>query len=155
VRSERSKLGRWAGITLAAATIVGGALVVAACSNGGEGDRCDFNAENSGDDDCQNGLICWQAAMLSGAGSDLCCPPDRAQATTAACAIPAAAPGVDAAIPADTGTGDDGGTDGAVQSDGDDSATTDGPASETSTGDGATSDGETGDGASSDGDDGG
>lgn len=132
-------------ITLAAATIVGGGIIVAACSNGGEGDACNYLAENNGDDDCQDGLICWQAKTLNGAGTDLCCPPDRAQATTAACAIPASAPGVDAAIPADTGPA----TDSATQADGD-SATSDGDAAETSTSDGASNDA-----ATTDGDDGG
>jgi hypothetical protein len=143
VRSERSKLGRWVGITLAAATIIGGGLAVAACSNGGEGDACNYLAENNGDDDCQDGLICWQAKTLNGAGTDLCCPPDRAQATTAACAIPATAPGVDAAIPADSGPT----TDGETQSDGDAASASDTSsdvASDTSTADGAAADGDDG-----------
>jgi hypothetical protein len=141
VRSERSKLGRWVAITLATATLGGIALVAAACSNGGEGDACNYLAENNGDDDCQDGLICYQASMLNNAGTDLCCPPDRAQATTTACAISASAPGVDSGIPGDTGTS----TDGATQTDGD-TSTSDAP---------STSDGPSTDAPATDGDDGG
>jgi hypothetical protein len=87
--------------------------------------------------------------MLNNAGTDLCCPPDRAQATTAACAIPASAPGVDSGIP-ETGPSNDGST----EPDGD-ASQADGQAAETSTGDGGSSDGPEGDGALPDGDDGG
>ncbi len=49
---------------------------LAACSKQAEGERCD---PNSGNLDCEQGLICRTGDQLSvavGAGAGLCCPPD-------------------------------------------------------------------------------
>jgi hypothetical protein len=85
--------------------------VLFACSNQGEGGRCDHQASNGGNDDCQDGLICWQASSLgNGAGYDACCPVDRTTATTAVCSLNQAT-GIDASsvIP-DTGVTPDSNT---------------------------------------------
>lgn len=74
---------------LAVPALVAG-LVVAACSDEGEGQPCDPRANNNGNDDCQSGLICKTQA----GGSPRCCPPDPAQATTPECTLPSG--GVDA-----------------------------------------------------------
>ena len=68
---------------LAVPALVAG-LVVAACSDEGEGQPCDPRAGNNGTDDCQSGLTCQPLA----GGSPRCCPPDRSQATTPECALP-------------------------------------------------------------------
>jgi hypothetical protein len=61
------------------------ALVFAtACSNQGEGEICDIDAGDAGDDDCQSGLVC---TSLSGVVGPRCCPSDLNQAKTAVCAI--------------------------------------------------------------------
>ena len=74
---------------LAVPALVAG-LVVAACSDEGEGQPCDPRAGNNGNDDCQSGLICKQQA----GGSPRCCPSDPSQATTSECKLPSG--GVDA-----------------------------------------------------------
>jgi hypothetical protein len=66
--------------------LVGSAVVMSllwlgACSNQGEGDACSID---SGNDDCQSGLVCTKASTF-GSNSDLCCPPNLADATVAAC----------------------------------------------------------------------
>ena len=66
-------------------------VMLAACSDEGEGQPCDTRANNNGNDDCQAGLVC--TAQASG-GGPRCCPPDRSQATTPECALPSG--GVDA-----------------------------------------------------------
>jgi hypothetical protein len=76
------------------------ALAVPACSNQGEGERCDTRGENGGNDDCLDGLKCTRADTLgTGASADLCCPVDRTKATTAGCKLPPAPAGGDASIP--------------------------------------------------------
>jgi len=118
-----------------AAVIVFGAASVAACSNQGEGERCSQLAQNGGNDDCQDGLVCTSSTDL-GTGSDICCPQDRTQATTAVCAIKRAPVGGDAGIPGDGSAADTGAQDTGTQ----DTATQDAPAesaAETGT-DGAT-----------------
>jgi hypothetical protein len=74
---------------LLAVPVIAAGLVVAACSDEGEGQPCDTRAGNNGNDDCQSGLVCTTV----GAGPR-CCPPDRSQATTPECALPGG--GVDA-----------------------------------------------------------
>lgn len=73
-----------------------GMFVAAACSNNGEGERCDFD---NGNDDCQDGLVCVPATAQGnrGAGygtvnalynsSDRCCPLPRSLGTHPACAV--------------------------------------------------------------------
>ncbi|MBX3201551.1 MAG: hypothetical protein KF894_25670 [Labilithrix sp.] len=85
---------------------------VAACSNQGEGERCDvFN----GDDDCKTdeGLVCYPMAQLQNTDSDRCCPRDRSRAKHPVCVTPTTVIG-DATTPADTGpapSGDASGSD--------------------------------------------
>jgi hypothetical protein len=77
-------------------------LVVAACSDEGEGQPCNRLAGNNGDDDCQSGLTCQDILQVPG---PRCCPPNRSQATTPECAQPAG--GVDASpAPPDAKTTD-------------------------------------------------
>ncbi len=68
------------------AAVLAVALTLPSCSNQGEGDRCNVLGDNNGNDECQDGLVCTRAADL-GAPTDLCCPPDRRNATTAVCRI--------------------------------------------------------------------
>jgi hypothetical protein len=59
------------------------ALVPAACSSEGQGQPCDPHAGNSGNDDCQSGLVCTQVS----AGGTRCCPQDRTTATAPECVL--------------------------------------------------------------------
>ncbi|HVJ92406.1 MAG TPA: hypothetical protein VM580_21545 [Labilithrix sp.] len=76
--------------------------IVVACSNQGEGERCEVA---NGNDDCKTdqGLICYPAKELGkNVESDRCCPADRAKATHPVCKTSIAVEG-DATAPADTG----------------------------------------------------
>ena len=76
---------------------VGGvcAVLMGACADASEGDRCEFL---NGNDDCSNGLICVQ-------GQNICCPEDRSLATTPSCTA-SPSPGGEAGIPAEASTFD-------------------------------------------------
>lgn len=90
---------RSAGIALL--FIVGAFIaIVAACSNQGEGERCEFE---NGNDDCKTdeGLVCYQANQLN-ADSDRCCPADRSRSTHPVCKTTTDIE-TDAQTPADTG----------------------------------------------------
>ena len=98
------------------------ALSASACNNQGEGERCYTNDGNNGNDDCSSGLQCDSAAALGGAvaswatgvvGFGLCCPTNRAQATSSLCEVgapggnpapPSADAGSDASSSSDSGT---------------------------------------------------
>ncbi len=89
-------------------------FALTACSNGAEGDRCEYDNLN---DDCQDGLICIPASPRPGApytvnqqyaNSDRCCPPVQSQATHPAC-LPSTGTGGDGSAP-EAGPSD-GGTD--------------------------------------------
>ena len=62
--------------------------LVAACSNQGEGERCDQNNKNA---DCASGLTCQR---IPGQEAALCCPPASQPAKVAAC-LQGQAPTVD------------------------------------------------------------
>jgi hypothetical protein len=64
--------------------VISCAALVLACSKQGEGERCD---QNSGNLDCETGLICRGAEQLSNIeqGASLCCPPDGVAPTVNAC----------------------------------------------------------------------
>lgn len=84
-------------------------LLAAACTGQGEGQRCQLG---NGNDDCQDGLICYAATdiTLPGGGSsnsDICCPVNRTAAVEEICKQANVTPGSDASIP-DTGTPDTG-----------------------------------------------
>lgn len=90
-------------------SIVLALLALGACSNQSEGMICSINADNGGNDDCQDGLTCQTITGVTGAR---CCPPDRNQATTAVCQLNGGSGNFDAAPP----SGDDASTDGAMES---------------------------------------
>jgi hypothetical protein len=79
-----------------------GIVALAACSNQGEGERCELL---NGNDDCNGdeGLICYAANQLTNSTSDRCCPLDRARATAPVCLTPVDIVGGDGGTPADTG----------------------------------------------------
>jgi hypothetical protein len=83
--------------TFFASTIaVLGLTGVMACSNQGEGERCDPDNKN---EDCASGLTCQK---IQGQESPLCCPPPPNPATVSACIPgqllqPDSGPGSDAA----------------------------------------------------------
>ena len=59
--------------------------LLAACSKQGEGERCDLN---SGNLDCDTGLVCRPADQLSISGTRgvaLCCPQDGVEPSVNAC----------------------------------------------------------------------
>lgn len=62
--------------------LLGIGFIAVACSNNGEGERCEINSYNAGNDDCQDGLQCTQ---VPGARSALCCPVDRSKSSSAEC----------------------------------------------------------------------
>ncbi len=87
-------------------------MLFAACSDQAEGERCDTRNTRLGSDDCQPGLICVPGADLGSSGANycvgtsglvttcgVCCPEDRANATTSVCLITSTLPGADAAPP--------------------------------------------------------
>ncbi|MEZ4226308.1 MAG: hypothetical protein R3B13_35510 [Polyangiaceae bacterium] len=58
-------------------------FALVACAGQSEGERCDFN--NSGQDDCESGLVCVQAAELLDSSTDRCCPPEGAATSDERC----------------------------------------------------------------------
>lgn len=117
-RNRRTKTA--ATVTLA---LVAGWIALAACSNNGEGERCEV--ENNSDD-CQDGLICLAASQvnLNYNNSDRCCPVDRSKATHPACTLLQSPVAGDSAPPADTGpaatdSGSDTGLDSGTKQDAD------------------------------------
>lgn len=102
---------RAAGVALLV-TVGGFIALAAACSNQGEGERCQ---SANGNDDCNTaeGLICIPEGQLRNANSDHCCPADRSKAKHPICQRPVDIVG-DGGAPPDTGpppTPDAGGTD--------------------------------------------
>jgi hypothetical protein len=90
------------------------ALAFASCSNEGEGQPCSSQAGNSGNDDCQSGLVCTVVT----AGTR-CCPQDRTTAKTSECALSSTAGGdASPAPPVDGSTSEtssEGSTEGAAK----------------------------------------
>ena len=57
--------------------VAGAAAFIPACSDSGEGGRCDKLDDNAGNDDCQAGLSCVAGQSLPGhPPGDICCPTD-------------------------------------------------------------------------------
>lgn len=69
---------------VALASLVGLAVGAAGCSLQGEGERCSVA---NGSADCESPLVCTKRDLLTGSTVDRCCPADRAQASTAECAV--------------------------------------------------------------------
>ena len=97
MRARRNKIA-----AVVTSLTFGGWLVLSACSNNGEGERCQVN---NNDDDCEQGLVCLAASQVNPNynSSDRCCPLDRSTATHPACTLLRNPVGGDAAPPADTG----------------------------------------------------
>lgn len=96
---QRARRYRIVGIALGVG--LAGFVALSACSNYGEGDRCERLNNN---DDCQDGLQCTFKEQLPQGynASDRCCPVDRTRATHPACALQQTV--VDGAVPpAETG----------------------------------------------------
>ena len=97
MRARRRKIA-----AVVTSLVVGGWLVLTACSNMAEGDRCQTENNN---DDCQDGLICLSKANVNQGynNSDRCCPPNRSTATHPACTQLQNPIAGDSAPPPDTG----------------------------------------------------
>ncbi len=100
----------FAGSALLFAALVG-ALGAHGCSNYGEGERCELDSANGGNDDCQDGLVCRNV----GTNGARCCPPDpNAAAPGSICGQRQGNVGNDAAPSTpDSGGGSDSGKDAA------------------------------------------
>jgi hypothetical protein len=78
------------------------AALACACSEQGEGERCDTN---NGDLDCQSGLVCRSGESLNlvegeGRGAALCCPPSGVLPSVDACRVTSGVPEErDASVP--------------------------------------------------------
>jgi hypothetical protein len=79
-------------ICTAVVALAGVVAVGSGCSNQGEGERCTSignaggNTATNGTQDCQDGLVCYQAFNIQATGDyDRCCPANLAQATVEAC----------------------------------------------------------------------
>ena len=79
---SRSLFGRAALVAIAATV-----ALFMACSNNAEGERCEKDSDNFGNDDCQDGLVCKPANELNNASSARCCPPDPTKATVDVCRV--------------------------------------------------------------------
>jgi hypothetical protein len=89
----------WAGL---AAVVLG--LVVVACEQGAEGDRCNPDLSH---DECNAGLTCQQPLPCV---ENYCCPVDRSTSTNPYClGLPSACPTDDAGEDAGTDAGADAG----------------------------------------------
>jgi hypothetical protein len=121
------------------------ALAFGACNGESEGQPCDRNAGNNGNDDCQSPLVCTP-------GLARCCPVDRTQATTPECSLNSSTSDASPAPPdsnagdgptGEAATGDGAAGDAKGDASGDGGTTSDGSAAEGAAGEGG------GDGASS------
>lgn len=78
--------------------VIGGLVASSACASQGEGERCDTN---SGNDDCETGLLCLTASQLAigakqnNANWGLCCPDpkDTSRQPIEACFAASSTPG--------------------------------------------------------------
>jgi hypothetical protein len=70
---------------LLVAPLLAAFVAVAACSNEAEGEPC---STDNGNNDCQDGLECIPPRNQQATNAtDVCCPPNPAQATTPACTV--------------------------------------------------------------------
>lgn len=91
---------RWIGRVVLASFGAVLALFVA-CSNNGEGERCEKASDNFGNDDCNDGLICKPPNELNNSSSARCCPPDPTRATVDVCRVFQSPVGADGSAPVD------------------------------------------------------
>ena len=105
IHSPRALL---AGSALLLAALVG-ALGAHGCSNYGEGERCELDSANGGNDDCQDGLECRNV----GTNGARCCPPDPNAASPGSICAQRQAPVTNDAAPStpDSGGSADSGKD--------------------------------------------
>jgi hypothetical protein len=103
------------------------AFFPAGCSGQSEGERCNTQSDNAGNDDCDGTLVCTPAGKLTNRDDVArCCPADLTQATSPACR-PVGSGGTDAGPPSDASAGDaaaeattsDGATDATADTEGD------------------------------------
>jgi hypothetical protein len=115
--STRQGNSAWRLASVALVLSVGAFIaIVSACSNQGEGERCEVE---NGNDDCKTdeGLLCWPQEQLGrGSNADRCCPAIREKSTHPYCkTTPSIGDGGE--TPPDTGpaptpdAGGDGGSD--------------------------------------------
>lgn len=92
-------------VALVASCSLGALVLVAACADQGEGERCQLE---NGNNDCAGALVCTRSTDLPiapnfrGQARDnegRCCPLNRSQSSVAECAQTPPAPGGDAALP--------------------------------------------------------
>jgi len=94
------------------------AVAAPACSDQGEGERCTYAPDGSGNDDCKKGLICTAAGSLpSHPNSDVCCPPlgagwstdvcNRQASSTLDASLPTEDSGPDTSVPTEAGDASD------------------------------------------------
>lgn len=109
----RARRYRFVGVALGAG--LAGFIALSACSNYGEGERCELANNN---DDCEDGLQCTPPSALLDAfnKSPRCCPLDQSRATDPRCGPRQAPGGADSAPPAETGPTTDASSDGAETS---------------------------------------
>ncbi len=96
---------------LLAGFVVSVLSLVFACSKQGEGERCDRRATNSGNEDCQSGLVCTARENLNGTiiapgestDEGRCCPADRTLAVERICQQATGGIGSDSGIPTNVG----------------------------------------------------
>ena len=99
---RRSRFARLVTGPLAAAlaavlvSAAGLSLSLSACSNQGEGERCDTRGDKQGNDECQDGLTCRPGVFR-------CCPIDESAPTVAACKVTRDTPSIDAGPAAEAG----------------------------------------------------
>jgi hypothetical protein len=110
------KSRRYRAASLVSLVAVAGWIALSACSNQGEGERCETA---NLDEDCQAGLVCvpdpdpedpantfnpgGHAPVNPPYRGDRCCPRDRSTATHPACVTPTSPITGDSAPPPDTG----------------------------------------------------
>jgi hypothetical protein len=83
----------------------------AACQGSAEGQPCSVLGNDMGDSECKDGLVCTPQGELNGGYTkDVCCPSNRATATTLICQLPAN-PVADASAPTVPDAASDAGTD--------------------------------------------
>ena len=94
---------RYRVISIVLCAVLAAFVALTACSNYGEGERCEIL---NGNEDCDDGLQCTPKAQINTPydSSDRCCPVNRTTATHPACVILTTPITTDAA-PLDSNTG--------------------------------------------------